>query len=163
MEPWPPPCYRRAVAYVTDPAGQLLVFDHVDVASSGTQVPAGGIHDGEPPEVAVVRELAEETGIEGADLIRKLGEAWNRSLPANVPPGLEEQTHHAFHLHLAEPTVAREWRWEECSGGDVVEHLFRCYWLDLDDAATALFPIQAMWLPSLRRSLELVLAASSVR
>ena len=37
---WHPDCYQRAVAYLTDPAGRLLVFDHVDV-DAGTQVPAG--------------------------------------------------------------------------------------------------------------------------
>ena len=46
MAGWHPDCYQRAVAYVTDPAGRLLVFEHLDV-EAGTQVPGGGIHDGE--------------------------------------------------------------------------------------------------------------------
>ena len=45
MASWHPRCYQRAVAYVTDPSGRLLVFDHVDV-DAGTQVPGGGIHEG---------------------------------------------------------------------------------------------------------------------
>ena len=40
---WHPRCYQRAAAFVTDPGGRLLVFDHLDV-DAGTQVPAGGIH-----------------------------------------------------------------------------------------------------------------------
>jgi ADP-ribose pyrophosphatase YjhB (NUDIX family) len=61
MASWHPDCYQRAVAYVTDPGGRLLVFDHIDV-DAGTQVPAGGVHDGESAEDAVLRELAEESG-----------------------------------------------------------------------------------------------------
>jgi hypothetical protein len=54
---WPPRCYQRATAFVTDPAHRLLVFDHIDDPSVPTQVPAGGIKPGEPAEVAVQREL----------------------------------------------------------------------------------------------------------
>jgi 8-oxo-dGTP pyrophosphatase MutT (NUDIX family) len=88
---WHPPCYQRATAYVTDPYGRLLVFDHIDNPASGTQVPAGGIHDGETAEDAVVRELAEESGIRAASVIRKLGETWYMAELGNVPIGLEEQ------------------------------------------------------------------------
>ena len=59
---WPPPCYQRAVAYVTDPSGSLLVFDHVGLPEAGTQVPGGGIGPIERPEAAVRRELAKESG-----------------------------------------------------------------------------------------------------
>ena len=45
MASWHPRCYRRAVAYVTDPSGRLLVFEHVDV-DAGTQGTGGGIHEG---------------------------------------------------------------------------------------------------------------------
>ena len=72
---WHPPC-QRATGYVTDPHGRLLVFDHLDVPAPGSQVPAGGIHDGGTAEEAVVRELAEESGLESASMIRKLGETW---------------------------------------------------------------------------------------
>ncbi|MFE7673735.1 NUDIX domain-containing protein [Streptomyces albidoflavus] len=53
----------RVAAYVIrrGPAPALLVFDHAGVPEAGTQVPAGGIRPGEPPERAVVRETAEET------------------------------------------------------------------------------------------------------
>ena len=30
MSDWHPDCYQRATAYVTDPNGRLLVFDHLD-------------------------------------------------------------------------------------------------------------------------------------
>jgi 8-oxo-dGTP pyrophosphatase MutT (NUDIX family) len=151
MSSWHPVCYQRAVAYVTDPLGRLLVFEHLDV-DAGTQVPAGGIHEGEPAEDAVLRELAEASGVESAVLVRKLGEAWNMSEPGNVPPGLEEQIHHAFHLRLHE-TPQERWEWDERSGGEVVEHRFALRWVSLDEAATLLWPSQAMWTNAVRRSL----------
>lgn len=153
MRELPRTCYQRATAVVTDPAHRLLVFDHVPSGTSGTQIPAGGIHDGEHPADAVVRELAEESGVTGARLVRKLGEVWRVATPGNVPAGLEEQVHHAFHLHLDAPTPEDAWEWDECSDGDVPLHRFAFRWVELDLAAAELFPIQALWLDPLRCSL----------
>ncbi len=151
MADWHPPCYQRATAYVTDPDGGLLVFDHIDAPAAGMQVPAGGINDGETAEDAVVRELAEESGIESASIIRKLGETWYMAELGNVPVGLEEQIQHAFHLCLEVPP-AEVWEWDEKSGGDIVEHRFAFRWVSLDDAGALLWPIQAMWVDALRLS-----------
>ena len=148
-----PDCYQRAAAYVTEPSGRLLVFDHLDT-DAGTQVPAGGIHVGESASEAVIRELAEEAGLETAVIVRKLGEAWHRSEPGNVPPGLEEQVHHAFHLELVEPPAHERWEWEERSGGDVVEHRFALRWTSLEEAERVLWPHQAMWIDAVRLSLR---------
>ena len=153
MSSWHPDCYQRAAAYVTDPSGRLLVFDHVDV-DAGTQVPAGGIHDGESAEEAVIRELAEESGLETAVLVRKLGEAWGRSEPGNVPAGLEQHIQHAFHLRLDRHPPDEEWEWHEKSGGEVMEHRFAFRWASLEEAARALWPHQAMWIDPVRVSLR---------
>lgn len=152
MADWYPPCYQRATAYVTDSHGRLLVFDHVDVPASGTQVPAGGIRGGETADEAVVRELAEESGIESASIVRKLGETWYMAEEGNIPAGLEEQIQHAFHLCVDVPS-AEEWEWDEKSGGDFVEHRFAFRWAPLDDAGALLWPVQAMWVNVLRLSL----------
>jgi 8-oxo-dGTP pyrophosphatase MutT (NUDIX family) len=138
---------------VTDPHGRLLVFNHIDAPAAGTQVPAGGIHDGETAEDAVVRELAEESGIESASIVRKLGETWYMAEFGNVPPGLEEQVQHAFHLCL-EMLPAEAWEWDEKSGGDIVEHRFAFRWVSLEDAGALLWPVQAMWVNALRLSLS---------
>jgi 8-oxo-dGTP pyrophosphatase MutT (NUDIX family) len=153
MADWHPDCYQRAAAYVTEPSGRLLVFDHLD-ADAGTQVPAGGIHVGESAAEAVIRELAEEAGLETAVIVRKLGEAWNRSESGNVPPGLEEQVQHAFHLELVGPPTHERWEWEERSGGDVVEHRFAFRWTSLEEAERVLWPHQAMWIDAVRLSLR---------
>ena len=148
-----PDCYQRAIAYLTDPSGRLLVFEHLDV-DAGTQVPGGGIHVGESAEDAVLRELAEESGLDSAVVVRKLGEAWNRSEPGNVPAGLEEQIQHAFHLTLAGPGPREQWEWEERSGTDAVGHRFALRWMTLDDAERVLWPSQAMWIDAVRLSLR---------
>lgn len=151
MVAWHPDCYQRAVAFVTDPSGRLLVFEHVDV-DAGTQVPGGGIHAGESAEAAVLRELAEESGIGSAVVVRKLGEAWHRAETGTVPAGLEEQVQHAFHLALPGPPRDERWEWAERSGGDVVEHGFAFRWISLVEAAQVLPPSQAMWLDAVRLS-----------
>jgi 8-oxo-dGTP pyrophosphatase MutT (NUDIX family) len=153
MSGWHPDCYQRAAAYVTDPSGRLLVFDHVGV-DAGTQVPAGGIHEGESAEDAVLRELAEESGLETAVFVRKLGEAWGRSELGNVPAGLEEHIQHAFHLRLDRQPPDEQWEWHEKSGGEVMEHLFACRWAPLEEAARILWPHQAMWVNPVRVSLR---------
>lgn len=157
MASWHPDCYQRAVAFVTDPNGRLLVFDHVDV-DAGTQVPAGGIHEEESPADAVRRELGEESGLEDAVIVRKLGEAWNRSKPGAVPDGLEEQIHHVFHLALPRETTVDAWRWDEISRDEisedeVVQHRFAFRWVSLDEAGDVLWPHQSMWLNALHASL----------
>ena len=118
------------------------------------QVPAGGILASEAPEHAVLRELGEESGIHDAILVRKLGQAWYRAEPGNVPEGLEEQVQHAFHLDLPRTTVSEKWLWDERSGGEDVLHRFELRWVPLDEAAHLLSSIQAMWLePPLRLSM----------
>lgn len=149
----PRDCYQRATAFVTDPSGRVLVFDHVEAPEAGVQVPAGGIHPGEAPVDAAVRELAEESGIADAEVVRKLGEAWRYADHGQVPAGLEEQVQHVFHLHLDRSTSEEAWGWEERGDGDVVLHRFALRWVDLDVAAAELWPIQAMWIEPLRCSI----------
>ncbi|MFJ6512969.1 NUDIX domain-containing protein [Streptomyces sp. NPDC091406] len=64
----------RVAAYVIrrHPSPALLVFDHMDFPEAGTQVPAGGVAPGEDPERAVLREVAEETGLRGARVVRRI-------------------------------------------------------------------------------------------
>jgi 8-oxo-dGTP pyrophosphatase MutT (NUDIX family) len=154
MAGWHPDCYQRAIGYVTDPGGRLLVFDHLDVAAAGTQVPGGGIHPGESAEDAVLREVTEESGLDDAAVVRKLGEAWTVLQPGDVPAGLEEQIQHAFHLRLGHPPRHEQWEWDERSGGDVVQYRLAFRWISLDEAARVLWPSHAMWIDAVRLSLR---------
>lgn len=64
----------RVAAYVIRSLAvpELLVFDHVDMPEAGTQVPAGGVESGEGLEAAVLREVAEETGLLTATVVRRI-------------------------------------------------------------------------------------------
>ncbi len=96
----------RVAAYVirhgaTGP--QLLVIDHVDLPSAGTQVPVGGVAAGESTYAAVLRELAEETGLIDVRVVTELGTD-DRPHPVS---GLPRRT---TYLHVEAPTgTPDEW------------------------------------------------------
>ena len=143
--------YQRAAAYITDPSGRVLVFD-AGQSDAPTQVPGGGVSAGEDPETAVVREVAEEAGLERARIIRKLGEAW-RCLPAGlVPPQFEEQVEHAFHLVTDERSDCDEWQWID--SGPTSGRSLSLRWVTLEQAEAVLWRPHAMWLGSLHSSVE---------
>jgi 8-oxo-dGTP diphosphatase len=52
-----------AGAVVVDESGRVLLLNHVFRTGSGWGIPGGFIGKGEPPEVAVRRELEEEIGL----------------------------------------------------------------------------------------------------
>jgi ADP-ribose pyrophosphatase YjhB (NUDIX family) len=72
---------HKVTAFVTRhrPAGgrDLLVMQH---PTAGVQVPAGTVEENEPIADAVVREIAEETGLVNVRLVRRLG-------TETLPPG----------------------------------------------------------------------------
>ncbi|MFJ6216260.1 NUDIX domain-containing protein [Streptomyces sp. NPDC092296] len=51
---------------------RVLVFDHVGIPEAGTRAPAGGAEPGEGLERAVRREVAEETGLLTATVVRRI-------------------------------------------------------------------------------------------
>lgn len=51
-------------AIITNPEGKVLLLDHVLRPVSSWGIPGGFIEAGEQPEVAIRRELREETGLE---------------------------------------------------------------------------------------------------
>jgi 8-oxo-dGTP pyrophosphatase MutT (NUDIX family) len=80
-----------------EPSGdQLLVFRH---PKAGVQLVKGTIEHGEDPASAAVRELAEESGLLDARVVRSIG-IWS--------PGYEHQVW-AFLEILVPPAVPEEW------------------------------------------------------
>ena len=64
---------EKVTGFVTRPGGdgnELLLFRH---PYAGIQIPAGTVEPGETPERAVLREIAEETGLAEVVLSRFLG------------------------------------------------------------------------------------------
>lgn len=51
---------EKVTAFITNASGQLLLLQH---PYAGIQIPAGTVEEGETPETAVLREVAEETGL----------------------------------------------------------------------------------------------------
>jgi ADP-ribose pyrophosphatase YjhB (NUDIX family) len=108
----------RVVAYVTR-GDELLVFEYADENDpSGVHPPAGGVDDDEPLELAVLREVEEETGIAEARIVRKLG----------VSDLVTEGWHHEQHFFQLEapPGLHDEWQHVGTGGGEDDGHVFLC-------------------------------------
>lgn len=100
---------------------QILAFRH---PRAGTQLIKGTLEAGEQPEVGVLRELAEESGITQATVVEKIGEL-----------ALAESEQH-WHIFLCQALVElpEEWDFFTTDGGG---HLFHFFWHNLAAALDA--------------------------
>lgn len=117
----------RVAAYVIRhrSAPELLVFDHVGLPEAGTQVPAGGVTSGEAPEEAVLREVAEETGLLGAALFRQI------AVEDKPHPDTGQPRRTSF-FHLQAPADApEEWTHHVHGDGDDAGLIFACRFVSL--------------------------------
>jgi 8-oxo-dGTP pyrophosphatase MutT (NUDIX family) len=68
-----PTTVEKVTAFITRELGgepYLLLFEH---PNAGIQIPAGTVESNETPEAAVIREVAEETGLRSPSICRYLG------------------------------------------------------------------------------------------
>ncbi|WP_431034219.1 NUDIX hydrolase [Streptomyces sp. P6-2-1] len=123
MNPPLPPRVRVAAYVVRYGARgpELLVFDHVGVPEAGTQVPAGGVERGEELSAAALREVREETGIEGARVVRALA-IDHRPHPDTGAP--RRTTYFLLHAPRGGPD-----HWDHHAAAE--NRLFRCRWQPL--------------------------------
>jgi 8-oxo-dGTP diphosphatase len=137
---------HKAFAYITHD-DRLLVFSHPFSPEAGIQVPAGTIDDGERPEVAVMREAWEETGLPGLTLVRFLGEV--RRDRADV--GLDEIHHRSFYHLRCTTEPPATWRHEETdpSDGSPAPIVFEFFWARLPDAVPELIAGHGAMIPRL--------------
>jgi 8-oxo-dGTP pyrophosphatase MutT (NUDIX family) len=108
-------------AYVTrerDGAKQLLVFDHRDDPSAGTQVPAGRVDPGETLEECLLRELNEEAGIEDGGIVREL----------EPPSWPSRYKNHAFEVRAPSHESTDTWEHVVHGDGDDAGLVFRYRW-----------------------------------
>lgn len=135
---------RKVWAYVLR-GDELLAFSHPDHPDAGIQVPGGTLRDGEDPAGGVLRECAEETGVDGWRIVRPLGARrvdWGSSAGADA---------YGFELAPAAPLPDR---WIGGEGDAPEPILFAFFWIPLAGAERALWPHQAAFLDDLRRSGE---------
>ena len=116
---------RRVIAYVTrqrEGRKELLTIEAEKYPEEGIQVPAGRIDYWETLEEGLHRELAEETGLTGARIVRELPEfeCTYESFSEN----------HALHAVIEEETPDA---WEHKVGGTGADSglIYRCRWLPL--------------------------------
>lgn len=138
----------RVAAYVIRHRAvpELLVFDHLGMSQAGTQVPAGGVHPGEELEQAVLREVAEETGLLTASVIRPI-------TVEDKPHPDTRQPRRTTYFHLQAPaTTADAWHHTVHGDGDDAGLTFACHFLPLpleqslaDDQDAWLGHIDSRW------------------
>jgi 8-oxo-dGTP pyrophosphatase MutT (NUDIX family) len=117
---------QRVVAYVTS-GDRLLVFAHTRHPEAGIQVPAGMVESGESLEQAALREVWEETGLQGLEIVAYLGMR-EHHLPAAGRPGTERR--HYYHLQLKGEAPERWTHWEQTpSDGSPGPIEFELYWV----------------------------------
>jgi 8-oxo-dGTP pyrophosphatase MutT (NUDIX family) len=85
------------------------VFDHRDHPDAGTQVPAGRLEQDEDVEAGLLRELEEEAGLTGLQIVRKVGTYDGGSLPHG-----RGYVNHAYELRAEGAPDA----WEHVVAGD---------------------------------------------
>ncbi|MCY4437420.1 MAG: NUDIX domain-containing protein [Chloroflexi bacterium] len=117
---------KKVVAYITR-GDELLVFTHRDFPEAGVQVPAGTVEEGETLDVAVLREVHEETGLSrtafriATYLGRRIWQA-------------EPKSHDRYFFHLLLTTDAPEsWLHNELYAGTGETITFCFSWVRLDD------------------------------
>jgi ADP-ribose pyrophosphatase YjhB (NUDIX family) len=116
---------RRVVAYVTrvrDGQTELLVFEDRKHPHTGTQVPAGRLEPDEELEAGLLREIAEETGLEDVRIVRELGGFEN-----HYPRRYEN---HGFQL-VVESHAPDEWEHVVHGQGDDAGLVFRFRWVPI--------------------------------
>ncbi|WP_433466654.1 NUDIX hydrolase [Spirillospora sp. CA-128828] len=138
----------RVAAYVIRcrAVPELLVFDHVGMPEAGTQVPAGGVRPGEEPEQAVLREVAEETGLRTASVIRRI-------ITEDKPHPHTRRPRRTMFFQLQAPATTPD-AWEHLVSGQGEDEgmTFGCRFLPLplkgplaDDQDTWLGHINPLW------------------
>jgi 8-oxo-dGTP diphosphatase len=142
----------KVFAYITN-RQRLLLFRHVYAPEAGIQVPAGTLEAGELPEVGVLREALEETGLSGLTIDCFLGEQV-RDMSEYVPG----EINHRYFYHLRCPGDPPDsWRHEErnpSTGPEPVPLIFEFFWVALPHRVPPLIADHDCMIPELMNRLS---------
>jgi ADP-ribose pyrophosphatase YjhB (NUDIX family) len=117
----------RVAAYVirNRAVSEVLVFDHIGMPEAGTQVPAGGVKSGEELEEAVLREVAEETGLLTAAVVRQI------AVESKPHPDTGQPRRTTFFFLQASAETRDAWKHHVKGDGEDVGLTFACRFLPL--------------------------------
>lgn len=87
--------------------GKLLLVEHIMRGRDFHNLPGGGIEDGETPEEAALRELKEETNVEGK-IVRPLAIEYKPDLKSRIYTFLVEIPEDAIPSKGMDPEVTQE-------------------------------------------------------
>jgi 8-oxo-dGTP pyrophosphatase MutT (NUDIX family) len=92
----------KVTAFVTRQAagGEMLLFRH---PYAGVQFPAGTVEEGETLEQAVLREVAEETGLENVRIVARIGQR------DELPPGVTHVILHTTRVYSRPSLESFDW------------------------------------------------------
>jgi 8-oxo-dGTP pyrophosphatase MutT (NUDIX family) len=142
--------YGKVLAYVVRPGAsgalEVLVFTHGDDPASGLQVPAGTIDEGESPEEAVLRELAEESGLMNLPIVRMVDRyTWIHAATGN---------RHHRHVYRFDGGADLPAAWDHAAVGSIEEEgLTFCFrWMPVAEAISQLSGDQGRSLPLLLKA-----------
>ncbi len=130
---------EKVLAYLVR-GTDVLVFEHVGMPEAGIQVPAGTVEYGESAEAALLREVAEETGV----LLRDSGKCLGR-FPWYREDRNEQHYRNVFRIDA--PTgLADTWDHLPRGGGEEQGLVFRCFWMPIERARKDLAADQGAYL-----------------
>ncbi|WP_435156937.1 NUDIX hydrolase [Haladaptatus sp. DFWS20] len=118
---------RKSCAYITRRGRELLVFESPE--HDGLQVPKGTIEPDEDPRTAVVREIAEESGLgEVGTPTHLTTDVWTRRKSP-----LKRYIRHFFHTTVREPRD--HWTHIVTGNGDETGLEFEYSWIELPSSS----------------------------
>lgn len=119
--------------------GHILLFRHPE---AGVQLPKGTIENGEAPDVAVLRELAEESGICSTATPQLVSTVAFIRKPSGEQSD-EPLEHQTWHLYLIEGAASLPTAWDHVAVGSAVEDglTFSYFWHPLSVSFESAFPL----------------------
>lgn len=120
---------------------QLLVFDHPDVPEVNPQVPAGTLRENEKPEVGVLREVFEESGLEFKKVDNFLGRFKYIAEDKN-------EIHFRSAFSIMTSSLPESWSHQVKSDDGDNGEVFYYYWLPIEKAKETLVAEQGKYLPT---------------